>query len=141
MNDEKIKEEISACTSILEEAYKTGYKDGVYDAQHSFLKAGNEAMDKTLNLGLTTAWDYARLIMLSKEEGGMDFDTFFDIFEMPKEYVLRKYSVNEVIAKISAYEKAKNRCGNCIDWGTVNCAETYREPSQYDAVCTSFRRE
>ena len=32
-------------------------------------------------------------------------------------------------------------CGDCKKWGTVNCPETYREPTENDYVCEFFKAE
>lgn len=33
----------------------------------------------------------------------------------------------------------KPTCGDCKEWGTVNCPETYREPTKNDDICDSFK--
>lgn len=38
------------------------------------------------------------------------------------------------------YNNAKPTCEDCNNFGTVNCSETYREPSKNDDVCETFER-
>lgn len=35
----------------------------------------------------------------------------------------------------------QNRCGNCKEFGTVSCAETYREPIENDKACECYKGE
>lgn len=35
----------------------------------------------------------------------------------------------------------KPTCGDCKEWGTVNCPETYREPTKSDDICNSFKAD
>lgn len=34
----------------------------------------------------------------------------------------------------------KPTCGDCKEWGTVNCPESYIEPTKDDDICSSFNR-
>lgn len=38
-------------------------------------------------------------------------------------------------------KKPKPTCGDCQEWGTVNCPETYREPTKKSDICDSFKAE
>lgn len=61
---------------------------------------------------------------------------------------IRKWAGGDVASRIIADAQTiveadkvdkKLTCGDCKDWGTVNCSETYREPTKDDDTCSSFK--
>lgn len=52
------------------------------------------------------------------------------VVEQGKEQVL------DIIDKYTTDKKST--CGGCKEWGTVNCPETYREPTKDDDICEFF---
>lgn len=50
-----------------------------------------------------------------------------------------KHRILQIIDKYK--EDKKPTCGDCKEWGTVNCPETYREPTESDDICDSYKTE
>jgi hypothetical protein len=72
-----------------------------------------------------------------------------EVFRMPKTkqtvdiahsiYMCYKYKGNHCEKNNGKIADAETRkCGNCSEFGTVNCSETYREPTKNDDGCESF---
>lgn len=90
----------------LEEAYQKGIKHG------QELRA--EEVKCAEACGMKRAWEAARKVMLSPEEGGIDPSTVKEIFGMNYYAVLKNLPVDEVLSKIDAWEKKQERyCYNC----------------------------
>jgi predicted kinase len=54
----------------------------------------------------------------------------------------KKGEINMDTSKTSKNETTDfKRCGNCSEFGTVNCSETYREPTENDNICDSYEPE
>ena len=52
-----------------------------------------------------------------------------------------KYKVLAWMPQPKPYKAERHTCGECQEWGTVNCSETYREPTKNDDVCESFKAD
>ena len=58
--------------------------------------------------------------------------------------LFKELTEQNVIVKAENEKKCKAKrytCGECREWGTVNCPETYREPTKNDDACESFKAE
>lgn len=65
-----------------------------------------QLQDDACQRGLDEAWETARKLVFSKDNGGLDVHDLSKIFGSKSvNYVLKKYSASEAIEKIKAYEK------------------------------------
>ena len=77
---------------VRKEAYEEGYKLGYYSDGYQ--------------RGLKDAWDAARKIVLSREDGGLfDYEERKAVFGCGNYMVLKEFFVSEVIEKIRQYEQ------------------------------------
>lgn len=64
------------------------------------------------NKGLNDAWELARKIVLPESEGGMKIDELKNIFKNHRYFdindILKRYTPQEALAKLEAYEKEQN---------------------------------
>lgn len=134
----------------VDEAYKKGVNDGSLDVkirtEGAYQKGFNDGKEYGLDeadmreavsyqKGLSDAWEAAKKIVLSVDEGGLSVQDLSKIFESEgSHYVLRKYSASEAINKIKEYEEKKDRdvCRGCIwegryDGDCAMCSNNYRE--------------
>ena len=76
------------------------------------------AEEEAYNKGLNDAWELARKIVLREYDGGMSVKDFYNIFDktMADEDVLKKFTPQEALAKIAAYEKeqAEIKAGDVV---------------------------
>ncbi len=101
------------------EAYQRGYDDG-YEA--GCATAFKPVSDAEYQRGLNDAWDAAKKLGLSSENGGMKASAIREIFDgaFPLD-VFMNYTAKEAIDKIKAYEdKQKDRIevGDEVIWKT-----------------------
>lgn len=115
----------------IDEVYQKGFNDGKeYGLDEADMR---EAV--SYQKGLSDAWEAAKKIVLSVDEGGLSVQDLSKIFESEgSHYVLRKYSASEAINKIKEYEEKKDRdvCRGCIwegryDGDCAMCSNNYRE--------------
>lgn len=60
--------------------------------------------------GLKDAWKAVRKIVMSPDDGGMNFEDLIAIFGIGRSYqILRDFSVSEAIKKIKEYEQGKDK--------------------------------
>lgn len=85
--------------------------------------------------GINVGWELARKIWLPESKGGMNADTVKDIFGCDYYEIAGKYTVKEALAKMEAYEKAKDE----IKIGDVVYADD--EPDSYGIVTGIFYDE
>lgn len=91
---------------LQDEAYKRGYKD-CETRYCSFDACPNRQAE--YQRGLDDAWEAARKIMLTPEEGGISFRDLSEIFGCNSAHNCFKYlSASEAIAKLKAYEEKQN---------------------------------
>lgn len=62
----------------------------------------------------------------------------YAISDKEKILLVGKNDVWEDAFKVYEKEKQMKRCGTCNDFGTVNCPESVREPSESD-ICESYK--
>lgn len=89
--------------AVRKEAYDKGYQDAT-------VKIGSDEQaiaEKAYQKGLNDAWDAARKILLSKEDGGLfEYDERKAVFGYGNYFlVLKKCSASEAIEKIRQHEK------------------------------------
>ena len=61
--------------------------------------------------------------------------------EAPYQYALMVFDESPTIIEADKGDGEQNRCGNCKEFGTVSCAETYREPIENDKACECYKGE
>lgn len=111
----------------VDEAYKKGVNDGSLDIKIR--------IEGAYQKGLSDAWEAAKKIVLSTDEGGLSVHDLFKIFgNDASRYALKNYSVSEAIKKIKEYEEEKDRdvCRGCVwegryDGDCAMCSNNYRE--------------
>jgi hypothetical protein len=95
---------------LVENAYEMGYEDGLKDGKESVQIDDSVAYER----GLNDAWECARKMILSDEDGGIAHIDIQKIFGMSYYSVMLNYSASEAIAKIKEYEnKQKRACDTC----------------------------
>jgi len=88
-----------------------------YDSVHWVSEDKIIPMGKTYSDGLNDAWELAKKVLLSKDKGGLTTNEIADIFytTYPTD-VFEKYSYEEALAKIEAYEKEKEiKVGDVVE--------------------------
>lgn len=80
---------------VAETIYKRGYSDGKRDSREE----GKDYKD-----GLNDAWECARKLMLTKNDGGLASSTVREIFDLEYYDVFAKLSSSEVMEKIIKWE-------------------------------------
>ena len=86
---------------LIHSAYVFGYEDGTNS-------------NLTYERGLNDAWECARKMMLSDEDGGIALSDIMKIFGMTQYSAIKRFSASEAIAKIKEYEeKQKRACDTC----------------------------
>lgn len=94
---------------LLEDEAKCHYQEGYNDGYRKGVERGKEARvaeaDCAYQCGMKRAWEAARKIVLSPKEGGLEATTVREIFGMPYESALMKYSAKNAIEMIEAWEK------------------------------------
>lgn len=93
--------------TIRKEAYDKGYQDAT-------VKIGSDEQavaEKAYQKGLNDAWDAARKILLSKEDGGLlEYDERKAVFGYGNYFlVLKKCSASEAVEKIRQYEQEQEQ--------------------------------
>ena len=89
----------------IDDAYQRGYDKGYADKTNN-IKAGKELAKDIYQRGLDDAWEAARKIVLSPDEGGTSLPDLFAIFgDGSMQRVFRSYSASEAIEKLKAYEE------------------------------------
>jgi hypothetical protein len=108
-------------TELLEDEAKCHYQEGYNDGYRKGVERGKEVSvaeaDCAYQCGMKRAWEAARKIVLSPKEGGLEATTVREIFGMPYESALMKYSAQNAIEMIDAWEKEQEQteknCENC----------------------------
>ena len=128
MKDKAIKDAMNSIENRIRHVYNQGYNDGVnygIEIGRDFEKAGE------YGCGLEDAWECARKMMLSDEDGGIALSDIMKIFGMTQYSAIKRFSASESIAKIKEYEeKQKRACDTCqYKGGTLHnlkkCANCY----------------
>lgn len=90
---------------FVDQIYTTGYVDGTNNTAKEFEPELKRAKED----GLAEAWECARKLMLSTEDGGIDPQKVEEIFGYSYYYVLQNDSASEAIAKIKEYEEKQKQ--------------------------------
>lgn len=103
----------------VDEAYQRGYDKGYEDKTNND-EVCNELAKDIYQRGLNDAWEAARKIVLSPDEGGTSLPELFAIFGgiNSMQRIFRSYSASEAIEKLKAYEK-KQKADDDIKVGDV----------------------
>lgn len=104
--------------------FNKGYQKGLQHGQE--LRAKEAECAKTC--GMKRAWEAARKVMLSPEEGGIDPSTVKEIFGMNYYAVLKNLPVDEVLSKIDGEKEQSEKC----------CA-TCGQPRDYKNSCIPYK--
>lgn len=102
MKDKAIKDAMNSIENRIRHVYNQGYNDGVnygIEIGRDFEKAGE------YGCGLEDAWECARKMMLSDEDGGIALSDIMKIFGMTQYSAIKRFSASEAIAKIKEYEE------------------------------------
>lgn len=122
---------------LIESAYRMGYEDG---------------KNLEYDLGLNDAWECARKMMLSDEDGGIALSDILKIFGMTQYSAIKRFSASESIAKIKEYEEKQKqeddeiKIGDEIKnkWGTrgvvVEIAPQYNGATVYSVLWRNAER-
>lgn len=99
--NERIEQQIH---DFAEQMYTAGYEDG-------WRKRNDDDQDYKDGLadGMIEAWECAKKLMLSTEDGGIDPQKVEEIFGYSYYYVLQNDSASEAIAKIKEYEEKQKQ--------------------------------
>ena len=107
---------------IREEAFKNGYDTACKDID---VKSKTNAAYRK---GLEDAWEAARKIVLSREDGGMfDYEGRKAVFGCGNYMALKMFLAPEAIEKIRQYEQKQEeiKVGDEIEWNGENYVATY----------------
>ncbi len=124
--------------------YHDGYGDGLKYGYEEGLQHGKELRvkeaDCAYQCGLRIAWNAARKIVLSSKAGGLEATIVREIFGMPYESVLMKYSAKNTIEMIEAWEKKQKEnekvdcnntdCKNCINHNDCDYEDEKQEQTE-----------
>lgn len=98
-------------SELTEEEAKDHYNEGYNDGYEKGLQHGQELRAKEVECaeacGMKRAWEAARKIVLTKENGGIPLSDLNEIFGAVN--VLKEFSASEVIEKIDAWEKKQEQ--------------------------------
>lgn len=117
----------------IRNAYDKGYKQGVNDGSLDVKMRVDGAYEK----GLNDAWECARKIMLSDEDGGIAHIDIQKIFGGSYYQAMMNYSPSEAIAKIKEYEEKQKQVADEIKVGD----EVYIIMENYPSVVTCIFSE
>ena len=103
----------------VDEAYQRGYDKGYADKTNND-EVCNELAKDIYQRGLNEAWEAARKIVLSPDEGGTSLTDIYVMFgnNGSMQRVFRSYSASEVIEKLKAFEN-KQKADDEIKVGDV----------------------
>ena len=118
---------------VADEAYNKGYKIGKLSCSS---KIGEESYQR----GLDDAWEAAKKVVLSPDEGGTSLQDLFAMFgNGSMQSVFRNYSASEAIAKQKAYEEKQKE--DVYDKGCKGCKWEAMEADDYPcSICCNSRR-
>ena len=95
----------------VDEAYQKGYDKGYADKTNNnevCKMLAKDIQDEAYQRGLDDAWEAARKIVLSPDEGGTSLPDLFAMFgNGPMQAVFRNYSATQAIAKLKDHEEKR----------------------------------
>jgi hypothetical protein len=98
---------------LLEDEAKCHYQEGYNDGYRKGVERGKEARvaeaDCAYQCGMKRAWQAARKIVLSDEDGGIPNDNILKIYSMCYYSVMKNIPVQEAIAKLEAWEEKQKQ--------------------------------
>lgn len=127
----------------VDDAYQRGYDKGYADKTNSIEvcnKIVKDIQDEAYQRGLNEAWEAAKKIVLSPDEGGTSLPDLFAMFgNGSKQSVFRNYSASEAIAKQKAYEEKQKE--DVYDKGCKGCKWEAIGSDDYPcSICCNSRR-
>ena len=100
------------------EAYQRGVEDGAKSVENWNVQEKKLRMDEAYQKGLSDAWDAARKIVLSREDGGLfGYEERKAVFGCGNYMALKMFLAPEAIEKIRQYEQEqeKIKAGNEVN--------------------------
>lgn len=91
---------------LIDRAYQKGYKSGMDDADVTMFSQKSKLIEQ----GRDEVWEAVKKLYLSEDFGGLngrELDKIFDVTCLSD--ILEKFSASEVIEKLRAYEKKKQK--------------------------------
>ena len=131
----------------VDEAYQRGYNKGYADKTNNIevcSKIAKDIQNEGYQRGLDDAWEAAKKIVLSPDEGGTSLPDLFAIFDNGSmQSVFRNYSASEAIAKLKDYKekqktKGKIEVGDEVDVYGNKGIVTYMHEKE-DVYCVMMR--
>ena len=112
---EKVKNIEREIRELCDKRYRDGVSDGFDDGYNQgYFDAKGTNDDEIREQGRKDAWECARKMMLSDEDGGIALSDILKIFGMAQYSAIKRFSASEAIAKIKEYEeKQKRTCDTC----------------------------
>lgn len=93
----------------VNEAYQRGYDKGYADKTNNDEVCDGLAKD-IYQRGLDDAWEAARKVALNPNENGLSLEEVYEIFGCATiQQAFRRYSAQQTIAKLKAYEKEQKK--------------------------------
>lgn len=108
MTNEEIIKEIEESAKLLKQTKATVNAALCHARNILEQKVDSEDVDAAYNRGLNDAWELAQKLYLPEGYGGFHHTKIVQIFNCDYLYVPTKYTVQEALAKIEAYEKDEN---------------------------------
>lgn len=134
----------------VDEAYGRGYDKGYADKTNND-EVCNELAKDIYQRGLNDAWEAARKIVLSPDEGGTSLTDIYVMFgnNGSMQRVFRSYSASEVIEKLKAYEEKQKadeeiKVGDEVidtQTGARFCVTHFWKSNHGDKGVSGFNRE
>lgn len=91
---------------LIEQAYQRGYKDG----ENSRIDECAKALDEAVIAGRNEAWEAAKKIYLSENNGGLPANELRRIFNVEyNSFIIKIFSASEAIEKLRKYEEQKKQ--------------------------------
>ena len=116
---EKVKNIEREIRELCDKRYRDGVSDGFDDGYNQgYFDAKGTNDDEIREQGRKDAWECARKMMLSDEDGGIALSDILKIFGMTQYSAIKRFSASEAIAKLKEYEKKqkKDYCEGCRYW-------------------------
>ncbi len=103
----------------IEEAYQNGYKTCMQENDFDSPCTSCEAYQRGVEDGRNETWEVAKKVSLQVDEGGLSVEKLDEIFGCATlQQVFRRYSAQQTIAKLKAYEE-KQKAENEIKVGDI----------------------
>lgn len=112
---EKVKNIEREIRELCDKRYRDGVSDGFDDGYNQgYFDAKGTKDDEIREQGRKDAWECARKMVLSDEDGGIALSDILKIFGMTQYSAMKRFSASEAIAKIKEYEENQKRtCDTC----------------------------